>query len=82
MMCGQPNQGGNIVAAHSNQTRDGKGMGIKAHDCCIAYLCHSCHSLIDQGGTFSKSYRFSEWDGACIKTWTWLCQSGHIEVKE
>ena len=37
------------VAAHSNELRHGKGMGIKAHDCFIAWACNSCHAEIDQG---------------------------------
>jgi hypothetical protein len=36
-----------VVAAHSNQLRHGKGMGIKAHDCFIAYLCCRCHDIVD-----------------------------------
>ncbi len=32
MNCGRGNIGGNIVAAHSNQLEDGKGMGTKAND--------------------------------------------------
>lgn len=38
---------GTIVAAHSNQLIHGKGMGIKAHDCFIAYLCDRDHSIVD-----------------------------------
>ena len=38
-----------IVAAHSNRQIHGKGMGIKAHDCFIAYLCHECHKNYDSG---------------------------------
>lgn len=36
--CGKHNEG-DVVAAHSNQQRDGKGTGIKAHDYRVAYLC-------------------------------------------
>lgn len=39
---------GTIVAAHSNRQRHGKGMGIKAHDLCIAFLCNSCHDAVDR----------------------------------
>lgn len=38
---------GTIVAAHSNQLIHGKGMGIKAHDVFIAYLCAYCHDVVD-----------------------------------
>lgn len=44
---------GTIVAAHSNQLKHGKGMGIKAHDCFIAYLCHRCHDIVD-GRSYHK----------------------------
>jgi hypothetical protein len=40
---------GTIVWAHSNSSRHGKGMGIKAHDLFGAYLCHKCHSVFDNG---------------------------------
>ncbi|PND31575.1 DUF1364 domain-containing protein [Achromobacter pulmonis] len=36
------------VACHSNQTRDGKGKGIKAHDWAIAFGCGGCHHFLDQ----------------------------------
>lgn len=42
-----------VVAAHSNQVRHGKGMGIKAHDL-PAYLCGQCHAWLDQGGASKK----------------------------
>jgi hypothetical protein len=38
---------GTIVWAHSNNSRHGKGMGIKAHDLFGAYLCHQCHADYD-----------------------------------
>ena len=38
---------GTIVWAHSNSSRHGKGMGIKAHDLFGAYLCHKCHADFD-----------------------------------
>jgi hypothetical protein len=37
------------VAAHSNQQRHGKGMGIKASDAYVVYACAACHSWLDQG---------------------------------
>jgi hypothetical protein len=38
---------GTTVAAHSNQLKHGKGKGIKAHDCFVAYCCDECHEVID-----------------------------------
>ena len=64
--CGIDN--GTIVAAHSNQLRDGKGRGLKAHDYRIAALCFSCHSTLDQGQKLSKSERVEMWEEAHRKT--------------
>lgn len=46
-LCGRDD--GTVVAAHANFVSMGKGMGHKAHDCFVAYCCHSCHHEIDQG---------------------------------
>lgn len=74
MHCGIQN--GTIVAAHSNQLRDGKGRGIKAHDYRIAALCYSCHSELDQGSKMSKSERLNMWEDAHRKTIGWLFDEG------
>ena len=59
---------GTVVAAHSNQLRDGKGRGLKAHDYRIAALCFSCHSTLDQGTKLNKSERIEMWEEAHRKT--------------
>jgi len=59
---------GTIVAAHSNQLRDGKGRGIKAHDYRVAALCFRCHADIDQGSILSKTERMEIWEEAHRKT--------------
>jgi hypothetical protein len=69
------------VAAHSNQLRDGKGRGIKAHDYRIAALCFGCHSELDQGQKLSKSQRVEMWEEAHRKTVGWLFEQSHLEVK-
>ena len=51
---------GTIVAAHSNQQRDGKGTGIKAQDYRIAALCNKCHMELDQGKSMSKVERIDQ----------------------
>ena len=43
-----------IVSAHSNLQEHGKGMGLKAHDCMVAWLCYSCHTDYDTGFLMSK----------------------------
>jgi len=44
-------QGGTetIVACHSNQGSDGKGMGQKASDAATVWGCAACHKWLDQG---------------------------------
>ena len=59
---------GTVVAAHSNQLRDGKGKGIKAHDYRIASLCFRCHADLDQGSRMSKQERIDMWEEAHRKT--------------
>ena len=77
--CGRAD--GTIVAAHSNQLRDGKGRGIKAHDYRIAALCHSCHSEIDQGAKLSKAERIETWEEAHRRTIGWLFENNHIKTQ-
>jgi hypothetical protein len=76
--CGR--QDGTVVSAHSNQLRDGKGRGIKAHDYRIAALCFTCHSDLDQGNRLSKQERIELWDEAHRKTIGWLFENDHIKV--
>ena len=77
--CGRAD--GTVVAAHSNQLRDGKGRGIKAHDYRIAALCHTCHSEIDQGAKLSKAERVEAWEEAHRRTIGWLFENNHIKTQ-
>ena len=77
-LCGS--QDGTVVAAHSNQLRDGKGRSIKAHDYRIAALCYTCHADIDQG-RMSREDKQDLWEMAHRKTVGWLFENGHLEVK-
>lgn len=61
-------QDGTVVAAHSNQLRDCKGRGIKAHDFRIAALCYRCHADLDQGSKMSKEERKEVWEEAHRRT--------------
>jgi len=72
---------GTVVAAHSNQLRDGKGKGIKAHDYRIASLCHKCHHDIDQGATLSKAERLEQWEESHRKTIACLFEQGFLHTK-
>lgn len=77
--CGR--QDGTVVAAHSNQLRDGKGRGIKAHDYRISALCFTCHSDLDQGNRLSREERLELWEEAHRKTIGWLFEKDHIKVQ-
>jgi hypothetical protein len=78
-ICGRAD--GTIVAAHSNQLRDGKGRGLKANDYRVAALCYGCHSEIDQGKSLSKVERVEAWEEAHRKTIGWLFEAGHLDIK-
>ena len=67
-------------ASHSNQLRDGKGMGIKAPDYRIAALCPECHTMIDQGKDLSKAERVGMWEEAHRRTIGALFENGLIGV--
>ena len=71
---------GTVVAAHSNQLRDGKGRGIKASDYRIAALCYGCHMELDQGNKLSREERINLWEEAHRKTIGWLFENEHLEV--
>ena len=77
--CGRSD--GTVVAAHSNQLRDGKGRGIKAHDYRVAALCYSCHMNIDQGKSLDRAERVEIWEEAHRKTIAWLFENNHIEIR-
>ena len=71
---------GTVVAAHSNQQRDGKGTGIKAQDYRVAYLCHRCHSYVDSDPKASREQKKEVWEEAHRKTIGWLFANGHLKV--
>jgi hypothetical protein len=73
-------QDSTIVAAHSNQMRDGKGRGLKAHDYRIAALCFKCHHEIDQGKDLSREERLNIFEEAHRATIGWLFENGFIKV--
>lgn len=79
MHCGASD--GTVVAAHSNQQRDGKGMGIKAQDYRIAFLCSICHHQVDQGFMWNKEEKKSVWEDAHRKSIGWLFENDHLVVR-
>jgi hypothetical protein len=77
--CGK--EDGTVVAAHSNQLRDGKGRGLKASDYRIASLCYTCHSEIDQGKRLDKSERIQMFEDAHRSTIGEFFERGYILAK-
>lgn len=57
------------VPAHANWQEYGKGAGLKAHDCFIAFVCPSCHDVIDgRAGRLTQDEQKAKWLAAHIKT--------------
>ena len=79
VLCGA--EDGTVVAAHSNQLRDGKGKGIKAHDYRIAALCYRCHMAIDQGHRMNKQEKEAMWEEPHRKTIGFLFERGKLWVQ-
>jgi hypothetical protein len=78
MSCLASNRG-QVVSAHSNQLRDGKGTAHKASDAAIAFLCDVCHHEVDQGSE-SAEKRLGMWELAHRRTMIWLVENGHLVV--
>ncbi len=56
-----------VVAAHSNSGRHGKGLGIKAHDAFVAFLCCKCHWWVDQSRATGGD-RKAVWHAAFLRS--------------
>ena len=76
MSCGADNHG-QVVAAHANWSEYGKGMGTKAHDWAVAYLCGECHLWLDTSGA-PRVEKVDFWRCAHAKTLEWLFESGRL----
>ena len=79
--CHSPNRG-DVVSAHSNQLRDGKGWSLKAHDFRIGFLCGVCHFSIDQGARLSRAERVELWEDAHRATIGWMFENGYLQVHD
>ena len=53
-----------VVACHSNQSKHGKGMALKAADEFTVPGCYSCHMELDQGRLYTRQQKFDAWDAA------------------
>ena len=65
--CGCCGQHG-VQVAHSNQSRDGKGMSLKSYPWRVAALCPRCHVEIDSGSALSRAERLDRWEAAHRQT--------------
>jgi hypothetical protein len=73
-ICGS--EGGDVVCAHSNQIRHGKGRGIKADDRMGAACCNTCHITVDQGKHLTKAERVELWGIAHRRSVALLVERG------
>jgi hypothetical protein len=72
-------QDGTIVSAHSN---NGKGMGIKASDATIMFLCYRCHTEYDSGKIMSKEEKREFAFRNNSKTLRFLLEEGYLNVTD
>ena len=62
VLCGKV---GYTVAAHSNALRHGRGIGHKADDFRVAFVCGECHDAIDgRVGALTKEQKREMWQHA------------------
>ena len=59
---------GYTQASHSNQLKDGRGIGHKTSDAMLAALCNSCHYQIDYGKDLGREQKQEIWNAAHRKT--------------
>jgi hypothetical protein len=72
-ICGSGSQ---VQAAHSNQSKHGKGRSLRSSDEYCAALCQPCHTRIDSGSDLTKQERIDLWDAAHVKTVKLLIHAG------
>ena len=78
VLCGRT---GSTVSAHCNMTEHGKGIGIKAPDCLIAWLCQACHRELDSGRLYDREMKREMWYRAFARTVVQLFEQGIVIVK-
>jgi hypothetical protein len=74
VICGKQ---GPSQAAHINE---GKGIGLRTHDCWTAALCPECHSNIDQGKDMTREERRSALQKSVLLTIAKLALDDWIRV--
>ena len=75
-------QDGTIVAAHCNELALGRGFAHKTPDFLVAYLCSSCHDVVDgRAGGLRIEEKRAMWNRSYVQTMAWLFRDGRIEIK-
>lgn len=79
--CGETNHG-HVVPCHANMQKFGKGMGEKASDVPIAFMCNLCHDLYDarMGKHLTQQERDLIFYEAACKTWLWMMQEKRLRL--
>ena len=71
---------GTVVPAHSNLGEHGKGKSLKADDSMVMWLCHTCHSELDQGKRMSRDERREFTYKMILRTYARMWEQGLIQV--
>ena len=67
-----------VQVSHSNQSRDGRGMGMKAYPWRIAAIGAKHHVEIDSGKNLTREERIELWEAAHRSTIGLLFERGHV----
>lgn len=59
---------------------EGKGTGLKTHDCCTAAICRECHRELDQGATMMRDERRAELNRCIVLTLIQLVLAGKVRA--
>jgi cytochrome c553 len=73
---------GTVCAAHSNQSKHGKGLSLKAPDSLVAALCHKCHYELDNGKNLNKKEKVQMWNEAYIRTMKTLIETERLIIND
>lgn len=70
---------GQVVACHSDQLEDGRGVGHKSHDCLCVSGCVACHAK------FTRAYlgraQYAEIHTKALKRYiVWMWTEGKVKV--
>ena len=79
-VCNMQNE--TTVAAHSNQSKHGKGGHIKAHDTYSVWSCARCHTWLDQSFSADQKTKEQAWMQAFTRQIVaWKAIAGNISMK-